>query len=249
MFHLPFLVELSPLYLAQAALTIWMLIDASRRDVNPFWFWIILAFQPVGAWAYFFLYKVKDFSQGSGWLVNLFTRRASLEELRYRVEHAPTVLGHLDLAERLIETKEYEEAEPHFKAVLSRETEHGVALFGLAECFRHTARPAEAVPLLLKLTAQRPNWRDYLAWHSLIETYQETGNHPEAVTQARKLAQVVPNVQHKCLLAECLIEAGDPPEARRVVEKALEEYRFNPNPGRNDRRWVGKARQLLKELG
>ncbi len=127
MFHLPFLVELSPLYLAQARLTIWMLIDASRRDVNPYWFWIILAFQPIGAWAYFFVYKARDFSHGTGWLGNLFTRRPSVEELRYRVEQVPTVAGHLELAERLIETKEFAEAEPHLKAVLSRKTEHGVA--------------------------------------------------------------------------------------------------------------------------
>ena len=60
MFHLPFLYELSPLYLAQAGLTIWMLMDANRRGVEGYWFWLILGFQPIGAWAYFFAYKVKD---------------------------------------------------------------------------------------------------------------------------------------------------------------------------------------------
>ncbi len=102
--------------------------------------------------------------------------------------------------------------------------------------------------MLLKLTAQRPSWHDYLAWQSLIDTYQEAGNQTEAVAQARKLAQVVPSLQNKCLLARCLVEAGDPPEARRIVEKGLEDYRFSSNPSRKDRRWVGKAKQLLKEL-
>src|ERR671924_401471 len=65
MVHLPYLFELSPLYLAQAALTIWMLVDANRRGVDFYWFWVILVFQPFGPWAYFFLYKLKDLQRGS----------------------------------------------------------------------------------------------------------------------------------------------------------------------------------------
>jgi len=253
-FHLPFVYELSPLYLLQVALTIWMLIDANRRGVEHYWFWIILFLQPIGAWAYFFIYKVKDFSRGNrsggnDWLTNLLTRRPSLEELRYRAEQSPTVTARLELAERLIETQEYDEAEPHLVAVLAREPDLGPALFALAECHRRRNRPADAIPLLQKLITQRPNWRDYLAWHLLIDTHQSAGDHAGAVTQARKLVQAAPGLEHKCLLANCLVAAGDPGEARQVVAKALEEYRFSQNPGRNDRRWVGKAKQLLNELG
>jgi hypothetical protein len=45
------------------------------------------------------------------------------------------------------------------------------------------------------------------------------------------------------------VQAGEPAEARRVIDKALREYQFSPNRSRNDRRWVGRAKQLLKELG
>src|SRR5215204_751277 len=118
MFIPPFLYELSPLYLVQAALTIWMLVDASRRGVEMYWFWIILVFQPLGAWAYFFVYKLGDFTRGggTGWVNNLFTRRPSLEQLRYRAEQSPTLTARLELAERLVEAGEYQEAEPHLKA-------------------------------------------------------------------------------------------------------------------------------------
>jgi hypothetical protein len=77
MFHLPFFLDLSPFYLAQAALTIWMLIDVNRRSVNHYWFWIILWFQPIGPWAYFFLYKARELPFGTGWIGNLTTRRPS----------------------------------------------------------------------------------------------------------------------------------------------------------------------------
>jgi hypothetical protein len=248
MFHLPYLFELSPLYLAQAALTVWMLVDAYRRGVEAYWYWIIIAFQPLGAWVYFFNFKLRDFSRGGGGLGNLFTRRTSLEELRYRVAQAPTVAAHLELGERLVEIEEFEVAEPHLEAVLAREPEHATAAFALAECHRNTGRFRDAVPLLRGLVAKQPGWRDYLAWHTLIHVHLSAGEKAEAVAQARKLAQITPSLRHKCMLADCLAEAGNADEARRVLEAGLEECRFNRTLSRDDHRWMAKAKQQLSEL-
>src|SRR5438105_3280483 len=128
--YLPYMYELSPLYLLQAAMTIWMLTDANKRGVDRSWFWIILAFQPFGAWAYFFIYKAKDIQGGSGIfgnLGNLFHRPPSL--------------------------------------------------------------------------------------------------------------------------AEHLLDTGDKGEARRIVDRGLEDYRYLSGPSRRrDGRWVGKAKQLLKQI-
>jgi hypothetical protein len=50
------------------------------------------------------------------------------------------------------------------------------------------------------------------------------------------------------LLAEQLLEMGETTEARKVVEHGLDEYRYLTGPSRGrDRRWVGKAKQFLKE--
>jgi len=111
--YIPYLFEWSPLYFVQAALTIWMLVDANRRGVDYYWFLIILAFQPLGPWVYFFLYKVKDFRGGRGWPAGLLQRRASLEELRHRAERLPTAANRLELGERLVETGMFAEAVPH----------------------------------------------------------------------------------------------------------------------------------------
>ena len=43
MLYHPYFYELSPLYVVQVALTIWMLVDANRRGVEQYWFWVILA--------------------------------------------------------------------------------------------------------------------------------------------------------------------------------------------------------------
>jgi len=247
---LPFFYQMSPLYLAQAALTVWMLVDANRRGVEYYWFWIILVFQPLGAWAYFFIYNAKDFRAGQNWLAGLFQRPASLQELRRQAERLPTVANRLELGARLVDTGDYAEALPHVEAMLAREPEHCQALFLTAECHRGLGHPADAVPLLQRVIARHPAWEEYKAWHTLIAAQREAGDLPGAVAQCRDLARVAPGLEHRCLLAEHLVETGDKVEARKVVEQGLEDYHYLTGPGRRrQRRWVGKAKQLLKQIG
>jgi hypothetical protein len=250
MFHFPYLYQSSPLFLLQAALTIWMLVDASRRRVEHFWIWIILFLQPVGAWAYFILYKTGDLRSGTGWLASLFHRPPSLEELRHRAAQSPTVASRLDLAERLVETGGFEEAAPHLDAVLAREPEHNRAQFLLAQARRGLGKPADAVPLLRSVVKRQPGWCEYAAWYLLIDCCRESNDRPGAVAACRELARMLPGLEHACLFGEELLAAGEPVEARKVVEQALGEYQYSSGPSRRrDRRFVGRAKQLLKQAG
>ncbi len=250
MFHNPFLVELSPLYLAQLALTVWMLVDAYRRGADFYWYWIILVFQPLGAWAYFFLCKSKDFHVTRGWVTGLFDRPASIEELRHRAERSGTLASRLELAERLTEAGEYAEALPHLEALLAREPDHCQALFLLAKSQRGLGHPEQALPALQKLIARHPSWRDYQAWHTLIDIRREAGDLAEALAGSRELARVAPRLEHKCLFAEHLLMTGEKVEAGNILEQGLEDYHYLTGLSRRrDRRWVGKAKQLLKQIG
>lgn len=249
--------ELSPLYAVQAAMTIWMLYDAGQRRAEQHWYWIILWLQPFGAWVYFFSHKVKDFQRGShpfgerpsGWFAGLFHRRPSLDQLRREAERLPTPANWLELADRLVETGAYAEALPHLENVLKREPELCRALFLTAQCHRGLGHDELALPLLQKVVACQPTWGDYEAWHTLIDVLQATGDRAAALAQCRELARLAPRLQHQCLLAEHLVDTGDRGEARRIVEKGLDDYRYMTGASRShDRRWVGKAKQILKEL-
>jgi hypothetical protein len=250
MYHLPYLYTSSPLFVLQAALTVWMLVDASRRRVDYFWYWIILGLQPFGAWAYFFAYKTHELRGGTGRLAGLFHRPPSLDELRHRVDQAPTVASRLELAERLVETGDHAEAVPLLEAVLAREADHSGALFLLAQARRGLGEPAAAVPLLQKIVARQPGWNDYAAWYLLIDCCRDAGDGPGAVAQCRELVRAAASLEHTCLLAEHLLAADDPAGAKAVVERALGEYRYATGQARcRDRRWVGRAKQLLKQAG
>jgi hypothetical protein len=225
-----------------------MLIDAQRRGVEYYWFLLILVFQPFGAWAYFFLFKLKDFRNSQEWLTSLFHRPPPLHELRHRLETRPTTAGRLELAERLVELGEYAEAAPHLEAVLAGEPEHCQALFALAECRRGSGHPDQAVEPLRKLIRRHASWQDYKAWPELISVLRETGDTAGAVESSRELARYAPSLEHKCLLAEQLLDVGAGAEARKTLELALEDFRYLTGVSRRrDRRWVTRAKQLLKE--
>ena len=248
--YFTFLNEVPYLFAVQLAMTLWMVVDAHRRGAEQYWYWIILAFQPLGAWAYFFIYKVRDFRVGRLPVAGLFQRPASLQELRYRVDRAPTVANRLELADRLVSAGQFAEAAPLLEAVLAHEAEHGKALFDLARCHRGLGRPEQAIPLLERLIRRHAAWGDYAGWHALIEAHEEAGDAQGAVKSCRELLRAAPTLEHQCLLAEHLIGLGENEEARRVLHKGLEDYSYLAGASRRrNRRWASQAKQLLKQIG
>jgi hypothetical protein len=234
------------LYLAQAGFTIWMLVDAYRRQADYFWLWVILLVPGLGAWAYFFAVKASDYA----WLkdLSLWHRRPSLAELRYRAEQVPTLSNRLDLAERLVEEHAYAEALPHLEAVLAQEAGLSRALSALAVCHHGQGQSAEAVALLEQLIAHDAGWRNYAAWRLLITVHNECGDGGKALTTCRELVRVAPTLEHHCLLAECLLSAGMADEARRLLDRSLQDHEFAPGYiRRRNRRWASQARRLRKQ--
>src|SRR5262249_11918108 len=140
------------------------------------------------------------------------------------------------------------EAVPHLQAVLAREPQHCQALFALAQSHCGLQQPEQAVPVLQTLVTRYPGWRDYAAWHKLIAVRCETGDPGGAVALCRDLVRLAQSLQHKCLLAEHLINLGEKAEACKVVEQGLDDYRYLSGVSRRrDGRWVGKAKQLRKQ--
>src|SRR5436309_14119137 len=98
--------SLGVLSIAQLGFTIWMAVDALRRPAEGFWIWLIVLFQPIGPWIYFFVVKAGDFSKIDFSRIkglSLFQHRPSLEELRYRAKQTPTLINHLTFAQALMQ--------------------------------------------------------------------------------------------------------------------------------------------------
>lgn len=241
------MIEHPYVYFAQAAFTVWMLVDAYRRPAESFWLWVIFLFQPVGPWVYFFAVKIGDF----GGLRGLFTwqRRPSLEELRYRAEQTPTVVSRLELAERLRERGEHAEAIPLLEAAKARDPEHCQVLFSLASCYAEQGRPDAALPLLEQIRKLDRAWSNWTAWQLMIAVQAQNGDSATALVTCRELVRLAPTLQHRCLLAERLVLEGKSDEAHDLLDQALEEHRFAPAViRRRNRHWAGEAKRLLKRV-
>jgi hypothetical protein len=240
--------------LAQGAFTVWLLVDHNRRSGDPTWFWLILVFQPIGAWAYFFSVKLPTMGgmsgvPGAGKLAGLFQPKASLEELRYKAEHIPTLANRLALAQRLIEKNAFEEAIPPLETSLKSEPDHGQILYSLALCHARLGRPDQALPLLDRLLTREPRWSNYIGWYLIIETRESKGDKAGALDACRELVRLAPTLRHHCLLAEHLLESGMTDEARNLLERSLRDHTYAPGPiRRRNRRWASEARRLQKSV-
>src|SRR2546425_5513101 len=176
---------LQVLTVLQLAFTIWMMVDAYHRHVDPFWYWIILLFQPIGAWVYFFAVKYRTLRL-PGMHGSHRERKLSLEELRYQVERAPTVANRLALAQRLIDKAAHADAIPHLEAVLAVEPEYCSALHALAVCRIATGNTEHAVLLLDRLIHRDDRWENYCAWRSLIDVHLTRGQPADALNACRE---------------------------------------------------------------
>jgi hypothetical protein len=235
--------------LLQLAFTVWMMVDAYQRRVEPFWYWVILIFQPIGAWVYFFAVKVRTLRLPTLRRAAPAERRLSLDELRYRVERTPTLANRFALAQRLSDKGAPAEAIPHLEAVLAIEPDYCAALHALAECRLATGAAEQAVAPLERLIRRDPRWADYRAWRTLVEVHQARGQPADALTTCRELEKRLPTLENKCLLAEHLLDTGRPAEAVPLLDEALADHRYAPWGARwHDRRWSRAARRLLAEV-
>ncbi|MBY0528191.1 MAG: tetratricopeptide repeat protein [Gemmataceae bacterium] len=233
--------------LVQLGFTVWMLVDAYRRQADTIWYFIIFMFPFVGAWAYFIAVKLNDFSGMRLW--PFVPGRPSLEELRYRVEQTPTLASRLELAERLMERGQHAEAIPLLEAAHQQEPEHCQIVFDLAVCHSEQGHPERSLPLLDRIIQRDRSWSDYQAWRLLAATRAQAGDSQGALAACRELARLAPTMQNSCLLVERLIAEGKTDEAATVLEDSLESYRFAPRSSRRrNRRWARHARRLQKRI-
>jgi hypothetical protein len=238
-----------PLSMLHAAFTIWMLVDASRRGVDWFWYLLIILFQPLGPYVYFLLVRTRGLRGPDVPSWKIFQRRVSLDELRYRAEQTGTAAARRALAEALVEKGLYAEAMPHLEAVLEREPEYCPALYDLARCHLEQGHPELARPLLDKLLAHDGRWNNYAAWHLLIRVHEASNDRAAALLSCREVARRSPTFQHQCLLAERLHTDGESNEAEAVAERLLDEYSYSPGHIRRaNRTWAKRAERLLKQL-
>ena len=234
---------------AQMAFTIGMIVHAYRNGSEMLWYWVILFFQPFGAWIYFFAVFLRNARFGRGISTGpLWQRKLSLDELRYRAERTPTVVNRMALAQALMAKGKHADAIALLEAVMAADDIYCQPMHDLAVCHLAGKEPAKAVALLKRLLQRDYRWSHYLAWRTLIDAHSACNEPAEALKACRELEKMVPTLENKCLLAEHLLDHHLQSEAIELLDQALEDHAYAPlNKRLKNWQWARLAQRLLKE--
>jgi hypothetical protein len=232
-------------YLA-AAFKLWMLIDAMRRHLEYYWYFII-ALIPLGDWAYFFVFKFPELKRK--FVAVRLHRPNSLEALSYAAKTTPSAENRLRLAEGLYDSGLLAEAREQFEAVLKTHPNDARALYGVAMTLKANGELTAAVSWFEKLLECSPAHEDYVAVLELVDTHKQLQQPDEALALLEQLVRRSPRVKHHWALAEHLVDMGRNAEAKRGLDVALRDYEHSPDfVQRRERSFYRSAVALRKHL-
>ena len=107
--------------------------------------------------------------------------------------------------------------------------------------------PARSVPFLKERLRPAPGADAKQLARLIADLDADAFEKREAAS--RELARLSPTLKHHCLIAERLLDAGQPDEARHVLDAALREHQYNPaNVRWRNWRWASEARRLLRTI-
>lgn len=225
------------------------IVDVVRIGAPWYWIWIILAFNVVGAVAYFVVVR-------SGWLsgrqaamspdtARRLQARRRLRELNVQLSHwrGPAVLA--EAGEELLVLGRHKEAEKHF--LEARENGAGVeeVNFGLAQSYQMQGRFAEAVPLLDELVQSKPDAYLGRALLQLGRSLDESGQKERAEKVLREVLERRTIIEAQVRLARLLLARGEKEEAQCLLQEVKTDAANLPRYLRREHRaWIWTARGL-----
>jgi len=234
------------LYL-NAIFKIWMLVDAGRRGIDKYWYFIILL--PFGDLFYFFTVKIHDYDLKEVKRAFLLERAPPVDQLRRLAEETPSLVNKIALAQGLQRAKNYEEAKAVFAEILKQDDTDKDALYGEGLCLVQLEELDAATKRLKELIELDPAFMDYEPWFDCAFAYWQAGDKEKAVEILKQLVDTSPRLKHKAILGKYLVRAGDKDAARTMLEGAVDDYEHSTGyVKRTSGKWLLEVRTTLREL-
>lgn len=229
-------------YYLQSAFTIWMLVDCIRRRADAYWY--LIAFVPFGPIVYFLAVKVDDYD--TRWFRRLFVRAPSIEALRYAVKETPSFANRVRLAEALLASGQAREALTLFEQAHKSDAKDRGTLHGIALCRRDLGDVEGAIDALTELMDIDMSFRDHGAAMDLVDILEKAKRPEEAVELLEAIGRRNTALSHRVALARVLVTLDRLDEARKILQRGIEETRHAPSYiRRRDRKAAGEAASMI----
>lgn len=238
----------SPLTLAIAVLTVWMLVHAI---LNREWLWVvfIVAFPAVGAFWYFFQMYRGSGSATRGFELPGAAHRKRIKELQAQIHHLDKPHHHSQLGDVYFQLGKLAQAEASYRAALERDPSDLDTRAHFGQCLLRQKKAGEARPFLEGVIAENPKHDYGYTLMALAETYMALGENEAAVATWRRVTENHSYARARVQLAQLLLAKGDKGGARAEVTEVLADYPHAPAFQRKrERVWVGRAKRLARSL-
>jgi len=219
-----------------------------RRRPDWYWLWIILIGGGLGALVYIAVEVLPDF----GLLrqsFKVFPRRRRIRELQAIILDNPAPGNYEELADLLLEEKNYTRARECFDKSISARTDSPDPFYRRGICEIELQDFPAAVADLERVVNKDPKYDFYRSSGLLAHAYGKTGDVQKADALFRQTVQISTLSETYLNYAEFLRSQGRNAEAREWTQRVLAKKPTLPSYlRRRERPWFRRAKGLLKQL-
>lgn len=240
----------NPLVLLMAAFTIWMIVDAVRRQE---WIWAAIMFffpmiSPI--LYYFFVYRAQAAPTATtGFELPGTYSRNRIKELQSQIHHLDKAHHHSELGDIYFQQGKLKEAEQCYRAAIERDESDPDFHAHLGQCLLRQGRADEAAPLLEKVVKANPR-HDY--GHTMMafaETLTKLGQKDAAEQAWKEVLEHHSYARARVQLARLYVERGEKDLARKELnELIVDEAHGAAFQKKLDKPWLREAKRMLKEV-
>lgn len=246
--NLDFLIS-QPWLLLVAAFSIWMFVDAVRREE---WIWAVFIFMGFGLAAlfyYFYVYRASPSATRGFELPGAHDRRR-IKDLQAKIHHLDKAHHHSQLGDIYFQHGKLDLAEACYRAALERDADDIDTRAHLGQTLLRKKQPEQARPLLETVCAENAK-HDY--GHSLMalaETLAALGDTDAAIATWQRVLHDYSYARARVQLAELYLLKQQPERAKaELVEVVADDLHAPAFQRKRERIWVRKAKALKRKLG
>lgn len=233
---------------------VWAIIDFLRRKPEPYWFWIIIFFGPIGPLIYYIAVVVtkEGAVDVAGKIKKGRKERSRMKDLLYKVDTEKALpYDYHELGELLWHYGKYEKAAEVLIHGIKKAPENLESYYYLGRVFETQERFEEAGSVLEKLVMRDPRFKSGEAMHALARCYKGAGETDAAISAYQRVLNQSSFAQARYELAELFIEKGDMAQAARELQTIINEATTTDMPEfhkGNEQKWAKKAKSKLSSL-
>ena len=229
-----------------ALFQLWAIITAIRYRN---WFWIpVLLIAPLFGACLFFMMHASQ-AGPSGFELPGARDRKRIKRLEADIHRLDKPHLHAELADIYLEMGKLDQAEASYRAAMERDAKDLDTRAHYGQCLVRLGRPAEALPLLEGVVAEKPRHDHGHTLMALAEAQAALGETAPAIATWRRVTGSHTYARARVQLAELLAARGDHAEARAIVASVLDDDRHTPAfQRRREQVWVRRARKLSRKL-